>query len=164
MKLRTFGPDSRPLGRASLDCFKLRLAQGRLTAIVVFSSAELPGWDIDGWAVPHLLRDMADPGVVATLAIPAPLEASTELTLVDRLAILRAASGGHLVTVAALPHMGGRAIAAIVGERTSAVAIASDVADALPGPDWCASASAPVVIGPAPIAPTLSSLSAEALL
>jgi hypothetical protein len=95
-ELRTFGPDSRPLGRAALDWLKLRLAQGRLTAIVVFLPAELPGWDIDGWALPKLLRDMADRGIVGTLAIPAPLVASTELTLVDRLAILRAASDGQL--------------------------------------------------------------------
>ncbi|HXC89321.1 MAG TPA: DEAD/DEAH box helicase [Stellaceae bacterium] len=163
--VRVLGPQTRPLGKPTTDWLVSGLRTGQLRRVAVFLHGDAAQWEMQGWPLSALLPRLVEAGVETTLVLPASMFASPEFGLPARLALHRlAASRVLLATLPTLPEVAGRPVIATVERATETLAIATDPAEAGPGPNWGAGALAPVVAGPWGGVTQIRPMDAEALL
>jgi len=164
-RLRVLGPDTRIVGRPSVDWIEDRRRAEQLRALDVFLHGAPETWDFDGWSLAEALPRLAEAEVLVRLVIPQSAMTKAGFDLAVRLALHRLAGTCDLAMVDQAPAIGGLPLLARFGSATGSVAVvASQASEAVIGSDWGVGAAGPVLTGPSPAPVKVTPLSARKLM
>lgn len=162
---QVFGPKTRLAGQNVVGLMAERLQSGRLASIDIWLDGDPEKWDVGAWRIHRLLGRMCETGVRPRIHLPNSALTAAGFDLPCKLAIFALSSVADLHRMDQSPMAGKAPILASLDCGAGAEALAAlDPAEARPGAEWGAGASAPVVVGPAPSLVVGAKLSVQKLI